>query len=227
YKNDKGETFIRVIDYKTGDKKFNLEEIYNGLNMQMLLYLFTFIDDKKIEDLNISEAGVIYLLSDPTPKMSVRGETGEAKEGYAVDGLIVSNDEIIDKMDKDRTGRFVPLTFSKNGECTQASIDKHLASLEKLGRIKVHVEKLVVQMAQELARGNIAAKPLKNGEKLPCNFCEYSSVCRHENGKNEGEIDRNVNFSQTETEDDFDLTKAEENFDLTEKKEVSENAKLD
>ena len=36
-----GRTWLRVVDYKTGSKKFDLKEVYHGLDCQMLLYLFT------------------------------------------------------------------------------------------------------------------------------------------------------------------------------------------
>ena len=64
-----GNIFVRVIDYKTGAKDFDPDDMEKGRNLQMFLYLKAIIEsDKKkfreklgaTEDMKIIPSGVIY-----------------------------------------------------------------------------------------------------------------------------------------------------------------------
>lgn len=59
-----GKTYIRVVDYKTGTKKFDLREVYYGLDCQMLLYLFTLERNGGHLFSQGTAAGVEYLWAD-------------------------------------------------------------------------------------------------------------------------------------------------------------------
>ena len=176
-----GETYLRVVDYKTGTKKFSLEDVYCGLNTQMLFYLFTLCHAPQGQYAGAQAAGVLYLLSDPAPKTAARADAAGTPL-YEVDGLVVNDPVIVRGMDKDATGVFVPFGYSKNG-APRASAK--LASLEKLGNIERHITGLVLQMAQGLYGGDIAARPLRAGGHCPCDVCDYRPVCRHEDGTDE------------------------------------------
>lgn len=70
YKSESGEVFLRVIDYKTGTKEFKLSDVQSGLNMQMLIYLFSLCRAGKERP-----AGVMYIATEdtntePTPSRS-------------------------------------------------------------------------------------------------------------------------------------------------------------
>lgn len=53
--------YIRVVDYKTGTKEFKLGTILDGINMQMLLYLFAVTDNSTNSSYkDCSPAGVMY-----------------------------------------------------------------------------------------------------------------------------------------------------------------------
>ena len=57
-----GRLYLRVVDYKTGRKSFDLTEVWNGLGLQMLLYLFTLEDrGEKFYGKPVEGAGVLYL----------------------------------------------------------------------------------------------------------------------------------------------------------------------
>ena len=72
-----GETYLRVVDYKTGTKKFSLEDVYCGLNTQMLFYLFTLCHAPQGQYAGARAAGVLYLLSRPGAQNGRPGRRGK------------------------------------------------------------------------------------------------------------------------------------------------------
>lgn len=175
-------TWLRVVDYKTGTKSFKLEEVYCGLDCQMLLYLFTLTRNGKKQFENPAAAGVMYLMADPSPTLQGRKEAAQEK-AYALDGLLIDDSSVVHAMDQNCTGLFVPVSFKKDGSLGSS---KKLADAAKMGRICRRIDQLVVDMAAQLYKGQIQAEPLcKANGRLPCDYCDYRQVCRHEDGWNE------------------------------------------
>ena len=56
-----GRKYVRVVDYKSGSKAFRLDDVYYGLNLQMLIYLFSIWKNGKGELADCLPAGVLYL----------------------------------------------------------------------------------------------------------------------------------------------------------------------
>lgn len=185
-----GKTYLRVVDYKTGNKKFDLREVYCGLDCQMLLYLFTLERNGHSIFPGAVGAGVEYLLADPAPQTVPRAEAlaedaekqDETADAYPLDGLLLDEESVYRAMDTKATGAFVPLKF--NAKTGKAS-GSHLADAEKLARIRDHLDGLLIQMAKRLYTGEIAAAPLCPGSTAPCGYCDYRPVCGHRDGENE------------------------------------------
>lgn len=76
-----GQTYVRVVDYKTGRKDFDYCDVLNGLGLQMLLYLFA-LEDSGRAYLGVSPeaAGVLYFPA-RSPVLPVDGpvESQEAR----------------------------------------------------------------------------------------------------------------------------------------------------
>lgn len=177
-----GHDYVRVVDYKTGAKTFSLDDVYCGLNTQMLWYLFTLCENRDGRLREPVAAGVLYLAGDPPPAAAAPRAGVSDAPAYRVDGLVLDDPVVLRGMDRDATGLFVPCTFDKNGN---ARAGQKLAGLAKLGNIQKHITQLVVEMAQGLYEGDIAAAPLKSGAHSLCASCDYRCVCRHEDGENE------------------------------------------
>ena len=185
-----GKTYLRVVDYKTGGKEFKLKEVYCGLDCQMLLYLFTLERNAKEQFPGASAAGVEYLLADPAPKSVERSELGDDADPaptYPMNGLLLDEESVYRAMDTKGTGEFVPLNFSaKTGRVTNSK--STLADAAKLGRIRDHLDGLLIQMAQNLYSGRIDAEPLCVGNKSPCDYCDFRCACTHRDGEHERTI---------------------------------------
>ena len=185
-------TYLRVVDYKTGGKDFQLKEVYCGLDCQMLLYLFTLERNAQQRFPGAAAAGVEYLLADPAPESVPRAEVeqGEAEQlpVYPLNGLLLDEESIYRAMDTRGTGEFVPLNFhAKTGKVTNGK--GRLADEKKLARIRDHLDGLLVQMAQNLYAGKIAAEPLCNNGRSPCAYCDFRIACAHRDGEHERKVD--------------------------------------
>ena len=186
---DEGRLHLRVVDYKTGRKSFDLTEVCNGLGLQMLLYLFT-LEEKgqELYGLPVEGDGVLYL---PAREALIRGSRSMSDEELrrrtdrelTRSGLVVNDRRILDAMEEQEAGkyRFLPLRVSKTtGQITGEA----LATAEQLGRLGRHIQRVLEDICREVAEGNIAADPFWRGpEKNACRFCDYAAACHFEPGR--------------------------------------------
>jgi len=182
YREEDGTAWVRVVDYKTGGHEFSLEDVANGLDLQMLLYLFALWDRGMVregERISVSPAGVLYLngMEECRSVKSTKDLEKMAAEPYAAlsrKGLLVDEERILRAQDPEGAGRFIPVTVKQT-----KSAKKSLMSLERLGRLKTRVEKDLAALAERMRQGQIEALPLcKEGEEGPCSYCPYRPICK-------------------------------------------------
>ena len=191
-----GKLYLRVLDYKTGKKSFDLTDVWHGLNLQMLLYLFT-LQEKGLpgDGREIVPAGVLYL---PAREESLSGSRTmeEQARRAALDkklrrsGLILHDPNVIDAMEHIPLGseaRFLPVKVSKK---TGAISGDCLASAVQLGKLRRHIHKILKDIAHEVGGGNIQADPwFKDERRTACAWCDYATACHFEEGRR-GECSR-------------------------------------
>ncbi|MEG1849591.1 MAG: PD-(D/E)XK nuclease family protein, partial [Oscillospiraceae bacterium] len=175
-----GRRYVRVIDYKSGGKSFSLSDVYHGLNMQMLLYLFSIWQNGEKELENVLPAGILYAPALGKYHAVPRGDDGgqlrrAADAQYRMNGLLLSDPAVLSAMEADGKGIFIPVRAGQ--EKSDA-----LASLAELGRLRRLVEDRVIAMADQLAEGEIAACPSQKKNDRPCRFCDYRGICGFEEG---------------------------------------------
>ncbi len=179
--------YLRVVDYKTGRKSFDLTEVAGGMGLQMLLYLFTLCKEgEKRYGARPIPAGVLYL---PARDVTVRGSRNmtEDQRRKLVDdelrrhGLVLDQQAVLEAMERPGEGklRFLPVTLKKDGYS-----GGNLVSARRLERLERHVERVLRDICKEIAAGNIAADPYWRGqEHNACRFCEYADACHFEEGR--------------------------------------------
>ncbi len=196
YKED-GITYVRVVDYKTGSKEFKLRDIYEGLNLQLLLYLFTiwksppgeFRRALAGEGGEIVPAGALYFSARPGEGKSdtmLYGDDGMdiATAAVSRNGLVLSDKNIIAAMDREFSGRYAPVGLNKDGELKASD---SLASIEQFGKLYLDISGIITEIGEKLAGGFAGAVPVEHGGKSPCEYCSYYPICRKSDRKNETE----------------------------------------
>ncbi len=175
-----GKLYLRVVDYKTGKKAFDLADIRYGLNVQMLLYLFA-LGDHGEEHFGypIVPAGVLYHPARDVILPKDRSITPEALEKSLQkelrrSGMVLRDAQVLRAMEHSalESPCFLPLNVSKDG-----TLSGSLATAEQLGRLSRYVDKLLGDIAAEIGRGTIDADPCLRGNQSPCDYCPFFAAC--------------------------------------------------
>ncbi len=175
YERD-GEKFVRVIDYKSGSKSFSIEELYYGLDIQMLVYLCALSENGgSLLGAKPSAAGCMYVNANPiTVQIPRDGDMIEAQKTLESkrkrSGIFLNDADVLRAMDPERRGKYIPV---KENDL------KSLATAEEFGKLFLKIKSLLRTVAEETSSGNIYKNPVNHGMLDACRFCDYAEYCEH------------------------------------------------
>lgn len=174
-----GRNYYRVVDYKTGKKDFDYCDIFNGLGLQMLLYLFALKQQgENLLGEHPVPAGVQYFPA-RVPIISVDGvlsdeEAAEERQSlWKRKGLILEDEDVLFAMENSETPTRLSCKRKKDG-----TISGDIASKEQFQLLSRYVFSLLGKMADEIASGDVTPNPYTRGSAHnACRFCPYGAVC--------------------------------------------------
>ncbi len=176
-----GKLYLRVVDYKTGKKSFDLTDIRYGLGIQMLLYLFTLErEGRAYFGYPIVPCGVLY---QPARSVILRQDRNISDEKLKAaleselrrTGLVLGEPEVLRAMEHSalETPCYLPISVKKDG-----TLSGDIATAAQLGHLGRYVDRLLHQVAGEIAHGNIDADPYARGpQDSACTYCAFASAC--------------------------------------------------
>ena len=176
--------YIRIIDYKSSVKDINLNEVYAGLQLQLLTYLDAVCN---IED--VMPAGVLYFnLIDPSIKATTKLDDEkiqeELRKQFKMKGLILADIDIVKKMDKKLekgNSNIIPAYIDKDGNLSNRA---STITKEQFENLQKYTNKIIKQISNSILSGEINVKPyykIKQG-KTPCEYCKYKTICNFNTG---------------------------------------------
>jgi ATP-dependent helicase/nuclease subunit B len=176
------ENYFRVVDYKTGKKDFDYCDVFNGVGLQMLLYLFALArGGDTLLGLNPYPAGVLYFPA-RAPVVAADGAISDEElkklraKVWKRKGLILNDMDILTAMQPDSSLQRLDCKVDKNGEITGAT-----ASREQFRTLEKYITQLLRDMVDTIASGNVEANPYTRGSSHnACAYCPYQQVCNPE-----------------------------------------------
>lgn len=178
-KDDKA--YIKIIDYKTSNKEFSLSDAYNGVDIQLLVYLYATLNSKILnkENLKLHPAGAFYFpVTNPISKIDKIKEREKIDEivekAIKMDGIVANEDFIIRAFDSENDGN------NKNNIINTSK--KNLLSEEDIMKLLNHINKNLEKTIRNIVEGNIKVEPIIQKEKqyTGCDFCNYKNICLFE-----------------------------------------------
>ncbi len=171
------EVYIKIIDYKTGNKSFRLSDVYNGLSLQLAVYLTATCEGNLLGE-NAKPAGMFYFrLADQTVNATEKNTEAALLKQFKMSGLLLKDVDIVRAMDKGISGHsaILPAYIKKDGSLSESS--GSYATLDQFKKLSSYIRKTAGELGREILRGGAAISPCKNNKSLPCEYCRYHSVC--------------------------------------------------
>lgn len=176
---DEDKVYVKVMDYKTGSKSFDVVALYHGLQLQLMVYMDAALkkEGERYPDKEVVPAGVFYYrINDPiVDKQEEDIEAAVLKE-LKPDGIINLQDEVLAHLDRNQTGESlaVPVKYNKNGSLSRTS---KAVPEEEFRLMMNHAMKKIESAHKEILKGETKAAPYRRGTETGCDYCKYRHVC--------------------------------------------------
>lgn len=171
-----GEQYVKILDYKSGQKNFDLVEVYYGLQLQLLLYL-----DAYLEKHPEYEAGGVFYFHITNPYVSYKVGMGEEEieknslKQFKLSGLVLEDKSIIEALDKSGSGNTIPVSINKDGSIKKGS---SVATKEQFNELESHIIHTIKDLGKDILEGKVSVRPYQLNGKNPCDYCVYHTICQ-------------------------------------------------
>lgn len=172
---DRFEDFIRIIDYKTGSTEINIKYVFNGIQLQLFVYMLS-VKEKKSE--NLSPVASFYLplkdevqkIDDPFTKKTILNIYNKKTK---MNGLIIKiNEEVLKLLDEDFDGKKSDIFKISRGKV-------NIFTPEEEEILEKFIKKLISNYICQIKDGNIKLNPLRtNKNSYECTNCDFRSICK-------------------------------------------------
>ncbi|MBR2422403.1 MAG: exodeoxyribonuclease V subunit gamma [Oscillospiraceae bacterium] len=177
-----GSRYYRVVDYKTGRKDFDYCDVFNGVGLQMLLYMFTLRNSgSELLGGGAVPAGVQYFPA-RVPYISSDGwmdeEQAQKERGklWKRNGLLLQDQAVLQAMEPGEQPVRMCYKVNKDG-----TLSGDLADRDQMRLLEGYVFRVLARMVEDIASGNVEPNPYTRGSSHnACRFCPYGSICHEE-----------------------------------------------
>lgn len=176
---DGDKVYVKVMDYKTGSRAFDVVALYHGLQLQLMVYMDAALSEqeRRHPGMEAVPAGVFYYrLSDPVVDKGEEDTEAAVLKELKPDGIINLQDEVLEHLDRRREGESlaVPIKYNKNGSLSKTS---KAVPEEEFRLMMGHALKKIETAHREILKGETAAAPYRRGTESGCDYCGYRHVC--------------------------------------------------
>lgn len=180
---DAEHVYVKVIDYKSGNRKFDLAALYYGLQLQLVVYMNAAMEmeSRKHPDKEIVPAALLYYhIDDPTIETPVELTDEQINEQILaklrMNGVVNSDPEVVERLDRYMQDKSVviPVEKKKDGSFSARS---GVLSREEMQLISSYVDAKIRSIGRKILDGKIAVNPYEKGNEEACTYCAYKKVC--------------------------------------------------
>ncbi len=183
-----GKIFVKIVDYKSGNKKFDIAALYYGLQLQLVLYMNAAVEQekKKHPGKEVVPAAMLYYhvaddCLETETELTEEEINQKIRENLRANGVINKDEAVIDRLIDEKSGKsdVIPVEFKKDGTLSSRSDVMDEAEMEEISRF---VTGKVKKLGREILEGRVSCNPYKKDKESACTYCPYKGVCGFDTG---------------------------------------------
>ncbi len=175
--------YVKVVDYKSGKRQFDLVAVYYGLQLQLVVYMNAAmeLEKRKHPQKEVVPAAMLYYqVADPAVESQELPDEEELNRKLIRElrtaGVVNDREDVIKRLDAELEGKsdVVPVELKKDGSLSAKS---SVLSEEDFGQVSTYVNHKIKHIGREILEGTISLNPYENGMRDACEYCTYRGVC--------------------------------------------------
>lgn len=184
---DEDHVYVKIIDYKSGNRRFDLVALYYGLQLQLVVYMNAAmeLEAKKNPDKEIVPAALLYYhIDDPVVETAVELSDEELNDQIVrklrMNGVVNADPSVVEKLDASMEDKsdVIPVERKKDGSFSSRS---GVLSGEELGLVSDYVNRKMRDIGRQMLDGCISVNPYEKGSEEACTYCAYKKICGFDN----------------------------------------------
>lgn len=180
---DERNVYVKIMDYKSGDKDFDLVALYHGLQLQLVVYVNAALERvrKKHPGKDVVPAALLYYHVED-PMVEGKQDIGEEELGQMLEralrtkGVVNDDPEVVRLLDGIFTDKSDAIPVERKKDGTYGARSK-IMSRENLEKVSRFVNHKLAALGKEILEGNVALNPYERGDETSCKYCPYGKVC--------------------------------------------------
>lgn len=159
-------TYFRVVDYKSSDKDLNMDEIYYGLKLQLLIYMMVIENNVKKEGTsNFAPGGFFY---------------------FSLKDIVIKDDGDLtdEKLEKEleKAGQMKGFCVGSNNVAAFYPEDERMERLSETDYrvLMKYLHCMIEEIGTDIFRGINTISPYCRERFYSCTYCPYHAICGYE-----------------------------------------------
>lgn len=176
------EVYVKVVDYKSGNRKFDINTLYYGVALQLAVYLGQAVKNLKsaYPDKKIVPAAMLYYRTvDPIlniEKVLTAEETeNEILKELNTKGAVSARAGIVEALDEGLDGKSLVVPVTKKGG--EVKLSDSVFDPVLLNSILDFAQDKTFELADKIIKGKIDINPMEIAKTDACEYCDYKGAC--------------------------------------------------
>ncbi len=183
---DEDHVYVKVVDYKSGNKDISIASLYYGLQLQLVMYMDVALmaEKEKHAKKEVVPAALLYYhvddpLADGKEEMSNEDIEQQIREKLRTTGLVNGDRDVVELLHEGITEKsdVIPVKLKKDGGFAKGS---SVFSGEDYKDITRFVGNKAREFGQRILAGDISINPYEWGQRSSCTYCSFKSVCGYD-----------------------------------------------